>query len=111
MNMDEFGQKARDAARSQYDAPKFEKASAAVQALGDALNGGSKDAVLIGALAGLLSTHRYLSNEMVVVLLTMLGEFGSMEEAMVSDGRNEYAYKLCVKLRTAFKDDLFWRDK
>ena len=110
MNMDELGQKIESATSNKYDRAKFDAARDAIVALGNALNGGSRDAVLTGALDGLLRTHRYLSNEMVVVLLTMLGDFASLPEAMVSDGRNEFAYRVCGKLRTALKDDIFWRD-
>lgn len=111
MNMNELGQKIETAESDRYTRPSFEKSRDAVKTLGDTLNGGSKDAVQTGVLVGLLTTHRYLSNEMVVQLLTALGEFGAMPESAVSDARNEFAYRLCGKLRTALKDELFWRDK
>jgi len=111
MNMNELGQKIEAAESDKYTRPTFEKARDAVKALGDSLNGGNKDAVQTGALVGLLTTHRYLSNEMVIQLLTALGEFGAMPESAVSDARNEFAYKLCGKVRAALRDELFWRDK
>lgn len=113
MNMNELGQKIETAESDKYTRPTFEKARDAVRALGDTLNNGSqgKDAVQTGMIVGLLTTHRYLSNEMVTQLLTALGEFGAMPESAVSDARNEFAYRLCGKLRTALKDELFWRDK
>lgn len=106
---DTFCERVEKAGGDRYDRERFERGRDAVKALGDVLNGGSKDAVMIGALTGLLTTHRYLSNEMVIVLLTMLGEFASLPENMVSDGRNAFAYKLAGKVREALKDDLFWK--
>lgn len=106
MNRDELSQKIEEHENDRA----FSKARDAMRALGDALNGGNKDAAMVGALVGLLTTHRYLANEAVIVLLTALGEFGGMEEASVSDARNSFAYRISGKIRTALKDELFWKD-
>lgn len=93
-----------------HDAKKYGEARDAVLKLGDALNGGSREAIAAGVVEGLLRTHRYLSNEVVVAFLTALGELGALPEAEVSDPRNKFAYELCQKLRRTFRDELFWRD-
>jgi hypothetical protein len=92
-----------------YNRATFEKARDAVKALGDVLNAGNQDAAMLGSLVGILTTHRYLSDKMVTMMLTAIGEFGSLPENMVSDGRNAFAYKLAGKVREALKDDLFWK--
>jgi hypothetical protein len=92
-----------------YNRATFEKARDAVKALGDVLNAGQQDAAMLGALVGILTTHRYLSDKMVTMLLTAMGEFASLPENMVSDARNAFAYKLAGKTREALKDDLFWK--
>lgn len=109
MDMNELGQKIEEMESNREQT--FTKARDAVRALGDALNGGNKDAVQVGVIVGVLTTHRYLSNEMVVQILTALGEIGGLPESSVSDARNAFAYKLCGKVREALRDELFWRDK
>jgi hypothetical protein len=111
MNMDTLSAKAREIDSNPHARKAFEEARDAVMALGDALNGGSKDVILAGILEGMMRTHRYLSNEMVIALLTAMGEFGSLPESSVSDARNSFAFKLCGKVRENFSDELFWRDK
>jgi hypothetical protein len=108
MNMDELSQKIEACEGERYNRATFEKARDAVKALGDTLNGGQQDAALLGTIVGILTTHRYLSDKMVVVLLTAIGEFGGMPENAVSDGRNAYAYKLAGKLREALGEDLYF---
>jgi len=108
-DMDTLSEKIQAVESDRYTRPAYEKARDAVRALGDVLNGGNKDAAMLGALSGLLTTHRYLSNEMVIALLTAMGEFASLPEHAVSDGRNQFAYAICGKMRAALKDDLFWK--
>lgn len=108
-NMDDLSARVDAIKADRYDRERFERARDAVKALGDVLNGGSKDAAMVGALVGLLTTHRYLSNEVVIALLTAMGEFASLPEHAVSDARNQFAYAICGKMREALKSDLFWK--
>lgn len=91
--------------RKRYDAAK-----AAIESLGDALNGGGRDDTVAAVVEGWLRTHRYLANEVVVTLLTAMGEIGALPENEVSDPRNKFAYELCQKVRRSFRDELFWKD-
>lgn len=96
---------------NKHDRETYHKARDAAYALGDLLNGGSKNAVMLGLVEGLVRQHRYLQNEAIVTLLTALGEFGALPERQFTDARNEFAHKLCRLLRERFKDELFWRDE
>ena len=89
----------------------YTRALQATKELGDARNSGSSDAIRAGILSGILSTHRYLSGDVIVQMLHALGDIGGMPEAAVSDGRNAFAYKLCKLLRERFSAELYWKDE
>jgi hypothetical protein len=111
MEWDVFCKRVDDCNAGEYSRATYEKARDAVKALGDVLNGGQQDDATTGALTGILTTHRYLSDKMVIVMLTAIGDFASLPEHMVSDARNAFAYRIAKKMREALKDDLFWKDK
>jgi hypothetical protein len=59
----------------------------------------------------IVGTHRYLQQELIVTLLQTLGDLGTLYQNSNSgyaDARNEFAMKLCVKLRACFADELFF---
>ena len=86
---------------------QYRDAKAAMLALGKAVNGGNTNATALGLLAGLAVEHRYLQNELVQVLITVLGNLPEVEG---EDARNSFGLRLCREIRTVFKDNLFWKD-
>lgn len=94
------------------DSKTFNKAVANVDALCNIANGSGRDLITTATIMGLLDAHRYIQNETVIALITALGDLGRMYEEtpeMVSDARNSFAMSLCLKIRKALQDDLFWR--
>ena len=83
------------------------KAKEAMEALGKAINGGPEDATALGLLAGLWEEHRYLQNNLIQILVTVLGNLSVVEG---TDARNEFGIGLCEEIRVLLKDKLFWRD-
>ena len=100
--------------RVRRDSDNFRKVESGFRLLGDLVNGGDPTVIRAGLVNGLNKTHRYLQAEVIVSLLTALGDLGLLYKenpARFADGRNEHAMTLLVKLRERFKDELFWRDK
>lgn len=79
-------------------------------ALCKALNGGPREAVVGGLLAGLTTEHRYLVNDAVWALLDALGEWGGGSPRSYTDARNESAHLACREVREALKDRIYWRE-
>lgn len=98
----------------QRDRETFEKAEKAVEALANLINVmGSEAIVRAGLINGFLRTHRYLECKLIETLLLVLGDLGTMyseHPERFADARNEFALKLCEKLREDFNDKLYWQD-
>lgn len=84
----------------------YREAKDAMKALGKAINGGPEDATALGLLAGLADEHRYLQNNLIQILITVLGNLPVVEG---TDARNEFGIGLCAEVRELFADKLFWR--
>jgi hypothetical protein len=86
----------------------YNLAKAAIALLLDSLNSGSKRDAVPGAVAGILTTHRFLQGQGIFTLLEALGELPKLENA--TDARNEHAYKACAELREALRERIFWQE-
>lgn len=86
----------------------YREAKSVMVDLGKAINGGSADTLALGLLAGLYQQHRYLQNEMIQTLITVLG---NLAQVAGTDARNEFGIGLCREIRELFKDKLFWKDE
>ena len=91
----------------QRDCEEFRVAKEAMKALGKSINGGSPDIVALGLLTGLWQEHRYLQNNLIQILITVLGNLSEVEG---TDARNEFGIGLCQEVRVLLKDKLFWKD-
>jgi len=95
---------------NKWDRETFGAVEAATKAITKALNGGNKKAAEAGLLYGLVNEHRYLQGEAIATILMALGRYGALPEGSYTDPRNQFAHKLCAKLREALDDDLYWGD-
>lgn len=101
--------------RKRLDMDTYKEAKKAFETLANIVNKAGGDKIVQTALVGeLVRTHRYLQAGLIHELVIGLGDLGGMyreNKARWSDGRNEHVMGLCERLRKAFQDDLFWKDK
>jgi len=96
---------------SRLSAKEYEQVRDAIKVLSNRINGAPRNLVRTAVTSELNHTHRYLQNNLIIDLIQSLGDLGKLFDDnpdMWSDQRNEFAMKLCSKLRKTFKDELFW---
>jgi hypothetical protein len=84
------------------DVKAFKRARAAMAELLDATNTmGAVDPVMLGTIAGIMDTHRYLQGQGVPAILKAIGQFGKLAEqnSWLSDARNAHVVKIAEMLR------------
>lgn len=115
----------RDLTASDYDnesemrfrkvqAEHFRRIRETFDKLGDFANGGKRGIIRTAFVAEMFREHRFIQDVLIQELLGALGDLGKLyqdEPVRFTDGRNEFAYKLCLKVREALKEELFWNDK
>ena len=101
-------------ARAQNDGDTFRQAREVIATLATLINRSGNDHILrLAIIDEVRRTHRYLQNELIVCILTALGDLGKLAEdepGDFSDARNEFSMKVLQKLRKSLRDELFWRD-
>jgi hypothetical protein len=102
-------------AQMQRDREDYDGVRAAVETLADLANRhtSNDDLLIVAMIEQLLRTHRYIQNDLIVKILTVLGTLGGLyeeNEVRYADARNGFAMKLCGKVREALKDELFFRE-
>ena len=94
-----------------HDREEFKRVQDAMASLDRVSNSSHSHRLRAGILVGLLQMHRYLQNQVIIEMIQALGDFAALvedNEARYTDARNIFAAKVCMKLRKALEDDLFY---